>query len=607
MTSPDGGVVARLERELAAARAEVARLGRLLDLRGQDTAPAPEQLAVPAHTLVTNASSNQDKFALYADRFRSRTDVYALRSENRWTGKSWWLPAVAGGWRKGMRHESATFLPLTPEVIKDHLWGKVFIGFYPLLADNTCYFVVADFDGKAAMLDALAYVKAARTNGVPAALEISQSGRGAPVWVFFTERNPAATARAVGTTLIHEAMVLRGSMDLRSYDRLFPSQDVHSGSGFGNLIAAPFQGRRKDDGLTLFIDPGTLEPYDDQWLFLSTLDRLSPSDAQRVARQAKRTTVGNEVTVMSRSAATRVQPPMPPLVRAELGAGLRLGMSELPPAAVSTFKHAASMANPEFYQRQRLRKSTWDTPRFVRGYDITLDEHLVLPRGLRHTVTQIVERAGSRLALTDARNAGREIDVASTAELKPEQAVAVGAMLAYDDGILVAQPGQGKTVMACSIIAERATSTLVLVDKKALAEQWRSRIQQFLGIKAGQLGGGRTMLTGVVDVAMLPTLAARRDEISELTRPYGQVIVDECHHLAAGTYDDAVKRVGAQFWLGLTATPDRRDGLGELITWQLGPIRHTLAQPVNPQKPWRTPLCGFGPPGLSHQSFVVDR
>ena len=165
VTPADMGVVERVERELGAARAEIARLARLLDLRGRDTAPASEQLAVPAPALVTNASPNPDKLALYADRFRARMDVYARRYENRWTGKSGWTPAVVGGWRKGMKHESASYLPLTPEVIKEHFWGNVFIGFYPLLADNTCYFFVADFDGKPAMLDALAYAKAARTNG----------------------------------------------------------------------------------------------------------------------------------------------------------------------------------------------------------------------------------------------------------------------------------------------------------------------------------------------------------------------------------------------------------------------------------------------------------
>jgi superfamily II DNA or RNA helicase len=569
----------RLRRELDRLRAENVRLTRQLDIQGRDTAPAPEQLAVPAPTLVTMESSAQDKLALYMDRFRARTDVYAVRWENARTGQAGWMPAVAGGWRKGMDRHRADHLQLTDRVVGGHLVGDGFIGLYPLLRDNTCHFVAADFDGPAAMLDALAYVKAARANGVPAGLELSQSGRGAHVWVFFTEKVPASTARAVGTVLVHEAMVLRGTMDLRSYDRLFPNQDVLPEGGFGNLIAAPLQGRRRRDGLTVFLDLATLEPYEDQWTFLSTVDRLSPGAAQRVARRAKQTVVGSEVGAMSRSEATKVHPPLPAVVHAELGAGLRIALPQLPPAALSTFKHAASMANPKFHELQRLRKSTWDTPRFVRGYDVTLDDHLVLPRGLRHTVTAIVERAGSRLAVADVRNPGAEIDVVFAAELKPEQAVAVGAMLAHDDGVLVAPPGSGKTVIACAVIAERATSTLVLIDRKALAEQWRTQIGALLGIKAGQVGGGRRKLTGIVDIAMLPTLA-RHDDVADLTAGYGQVVIDECHHLAAAAYDHSVKRIGAQFWLGLTATPARRDGLGELVTWQLGPIRHTLAEQV---------------------------
>nr|BFE63966.1 hypothetical protein GCM10020063_084920 [Dactylosporangium thailandense] len=241
--------------------------------------------------------------------------------------------------------------------------------------------------------------------------------------MFFTEAISAAVARSVGTALIHGATVLRGSMDLRSYDRLFPNQDVLPEGGFGNLIAAPLQGRRRKDGLAAFLDLATLEPYEDQWAFLSTLDRLSPGDAARLARRAKRAVVGAEVAALSRSDATRVHPPLPVVVHAELGAPLSLDATQLTPAALSTFKHAASMANPKFYELQRLRKSTWDTPRFVRGYDLT---------------------------------------------------------------------------------------------------------------------------------------------------------VDECHHLAAAAYDHSVKRMAAQFWLGLTATPTRRDGLGELVTWQLGPVRHTI-------------------------------
>jgi superfamily II DNA or RNA helicase len=568
---------ADLRREVDRLRAENARLSRLLELRGQDTAVAPEQLSAPVAVpgLVTMASPVADKLALFADRFRARADVYAVRWENTRTGAAGWMPAVAGGWRKGMDRRGAVHLPRTPDVVAAHLVGDVFMGVYPLLPGNTCQFVVADFDGTTAMLDALAYVKAARAAAVPAALEISQSGRGAHVWIFFTDVVPAVTARAVGTALLHEAMVLRGSMDLRSYDRLFPNQDVLPDGGFGNLIAAPLHGRRRKDALTTFLDLGTLEPHEDQWAFLSTLDRLSPGDAERVAQKAKRSAIGADVAAISRSAATRVQPALPRVIHAEVGAGLSIDAAELTPAALATFKHAAAMANPKFYELQRLRKSTWDTPRFIRGYDITLDDCLVLPRGLRHSVVSIVERAGSRLAVTDVRNAGEEIDVAFAAELTTRQSTAVGALLAHDDGLLVAPPGSGKTVMCCAVIAERGTSTLILVDRKALADQWRTRIEQFLGIRPGQLGGGRRKLTGTVDIALLPSLA-RRDDVAALTQGYGHVVVDECHHLGAAAYEHSVKRIAAQFWLGLTATPTRRDGLGQLVTWQLGPVRHTM-------------------------------
>ncbi|HEY5785056.1 MAG TPA: DEAD/DEAH box helicase family protein, partial [Microlunatus sp.] len=521
-------------------------------------------------------SSIDEKLILYADRFQARTDVYALYWENARRGTRGWKPAVAGGWHRGIDSSRARYLPLTREVLIEHLAPTpLFIGLYPLFSDSSCRFLVADFDGAVAMLDALAYAKAGRAEGVPTAVELSKSGRGAHVWVFFAEAIPAATARAVGTVLLHEAMLLRGTMDLASYDRLFPNQEVLPDGGFGNLIAAPLEGIRRPQGLTVFLDLATLEPHPDQWEFLSTLDRLSPRDAWSLARRARRTVVGSEVTQLSRSLATKVQPQLPTIVHADLAAGLSVASDQLTPAAVTTFKHAASIANPKFYELQRLRKSTWDTPRFLRGYDVTLDDRLVLPRGLRHDLAQILERGGSQLAINDLRNPGAEIEVAFNGTLDDRQALAVSAILAHDDGVLVAPPGSGKTVIACAIIAERAVSTVVLLDRKVLADQWRERIRDFLGIKPGQLGGGRTKLSHVVDLMLLPTLA-RRDAVAEVTEGYGQVIVDECHHLGAAAYDHSVKAIGAQFWLGLTATPVRRDGLQDLVSWQLGPIRHVV-------------------------------
>lgn len=573
------------EEDLAFLRAENARLRALLGMDGaDDSQPGPwrptlfsDSKSEADTSPVDSKASREAKVALFRRLFVGRRDVYAARWANDRTGKAGWSPQVEGGWANARRPDRR-YLPLTDEVVRTHLAGESHIGLYPLMAGDSCRLLACDFDGSGWLLDALAYHDAARTAGIPAAVERSRSGDGGHVWMFFEQPVPAASARRIGVHLLRDAMTVRAEIDLASYDRLFPAQDFVPKGSFGNLIALPLQGECRKRGTTLFLDRSTLEPYPDQWAYLSSVDTLSLETVRALAEGMGDLTAGPDTSFRRAKRPSSVAPPE--IVPARAGAMLTIDRVGLPPDIVSALKHLASLHNPEFYEKERLRLSTWNTPRFIRCYRENLGQ-LLLPRGLREKAEKLVADAGSTLVVAEDHEEPSALGVAMRSTLTAEQRVAADALAGHKLGMLVAPPGSGKTVVGCALIARHRVPTLVIVDRNPLVEQWRERLTTHLDLTArqvGQIGGGRNKQTGIVDIAMAQSLA-RRDDIDELTSGYGMVIVDECHHVPAVTFERAVREVAARRWVGLTATPYRRDGLQALMAMHCGPVRHTMTAP----------------------------
>jgi len=442
---------------------------------------------------------------------------------------------------------------------------------------DRCVLLACDFDGPGWVLDALAYHDAASAAGVPTAIERSRSGEGAHVWTFFSGPVPAATARRVGIGLLREAMTLRAEIDLDSYDRLFPAQDFLPKGSFGNLIALPLQGECRRQGTTLFLDPASLEPYEDQWALLASVTRLSVEAAGSLADALGDIDAGPHVRVR-RASVPRSEVPTPSTVVARAGAMLAIDRVGLPPSLVSSLKHLASLHNPVFYEKERLRFSTHDTPRFIRCYRESLGE-LLLPRGVVDDARRLVEAAGSRLEVRSGCAKPTSVGFTLRTRLSDVQRVAFEAIEAHDLGVLVAPPGAGKTVIACALIAHRNVPTLVIVDRKPLVEQWRDRLVTHLDLSAreiGRLESGRDRQKGKVDLATVQSLS-RREDLGDIAASYGLVVVDECHHVPAVSFERCVRQIPVEHWLGLTATPYRRDGLQALISMFCGAVRHTVS------------------------------
>jgi superfamily II DNA or RNA helicase len=599
--------LARTTAECERLREENFRLRQLL-ARGERDGEAVELAPVVSSAVALTPASPPraepsvvEKIALFRSLFRGRDDVYAVRWE-RADGTSGYAPAMIRDWKalssvplsERRRQDKATrqLLPLTDDVIYQHLSGKITAGVYPLLADDSCWFLAADFDEESWSLDAQAFVESCRGVNVPAALERSRSGKGAHVWVFFTRPVTATLARKLGAGLLTRAMARRHQVRLRSYDRLFPNQDTMPTGGFGNLIALPLQKKPRRDNNSVFVDD-QLKPFADQWSYLAGIPRMEPSAVETLVRSLERN--GNVVGVRmslvdddsdedpwllppSRRAAEKpIAEPLPASVRVVRANLLYIAKKGLPESMLDRLSRLAAFQNPEFYKAQAMRLPTYDKPRVIGCAEESL-HFLGLPRGLLDEVTLLFKRHNIAPVVEDERFAGRPIDAVFAGSLRDRQPEAVSKLLKQDDGILCAGTAFGKTVAAIFLIAARRTNTLVLVHRGQLLAQWRERLASFLRLPVesiGQIGAGKTKKTGIIDVATIQSLYRKR-EVKDLVAEYGHIVVDECHHLSAVSFEQVMRRARAKYVTGLTATPIRKDGHHPIIYMQCGPLRFNV-------------------------------
>jgi superfamily II DNA or RNA helicase len=593
MNSPGTDPALELQRQ----RTENARLIALLEAHGIEWRPSRPTVLV-AQEPESSRLSTAEKVALFRRLFRGRTDAYPIRWESETTGRSGYAPACANEWRAGVCEKprircgdcsNRLLIPLSDAVIYDHLAGEHTVGVYPLLEDDTCYFLAVDFDAGDWRDDARAFMQSCKELGVPAALEISRSGQGAHAWMFFASRVSARDARRLGTAIISHTCSRTRQLKLESYDRLFPNQDTMPKGGFGNLIALPLQKWPRERGCSVFVD-ADLRPYPDQWACLASIQPMASHDIEPTVLRATGGVHPLDVTFIDdedmatpwkrgNTSPKKLGGTMPKSLTVTLANLIYFEKTQLPQALANRLIRLAAFQNPEFYKAQAMRMSVWDKPRVI-GNAENYPQHIALPRGCLDAAVALLRDNGIACDLSDERFGGEPIDVGFVGTLRLDQEAAVAGMLRHDTGVLCAPTAFGKTVTAAAMIARRGVNTLVLVHRTELLKQWQERLQAFLGMGngvVGTIGGGKAKPTGKIDIAVMQSVS-RQGEVNPLVENYGQVIVDECHHVGAVSFDAILKRTKAKYVLGLTATPIRRDGQQPIIFMQCGPIRYTAAK-----------------------------
>lgn len=565
-------------------------------------------------TGINNHSSIQQKIELYRSIFRGREDVYSRRFESTKTGKSGYQPACRNEWIKGIcgkpivkcsNCDNRDYLLLTDQVIEWHLRGEnpeeygskdLTIGIYPMLPDEKCWFLAADFDKSSWQEDIKAFAETCIDMVIPISVERSRSGNGGHVWLFFEEPISCMKARAIGSYIITETMERRPELGLDSYDRFFPNQDTLPQGGLGSLIALPLQKKPRENANSVFLDEN-FNPYVDQWQYLDTVKKMDLDSVESLFQKACKNgrIIGLRLpateddkpweTLPSGKKKDQISGPFPKCIQLVLANQVFIPKAGLSPSLRNALIRLAAFQNPEFYHKQAMRMPTYNIPRIICCAE-DFDKHIALPRGCLDDVKELLEHLNIRFIVIDKQFCGELLNIIFTGTLYSDQKIAATALLEHDNGILAATTAFGKTVVACYVMAQRKVNTLILVHRRQLQEQWKTRLQQFLDIDScqiGQIGAGKRKATGQIDIAIIQSLS-KKGVVDDIVAGYGHLIVDECHHISAPSFEGVTRQFKGKYITGLSATVTRKDGHHPIIYMNCGPVRYRVCAKSEAEK-----------------------
>lgn len=533
------------------------------------------------------------KIQLFMSLFKGRSDICAKR----WRNKPGYSPYCFNDFKLGICNKPkikcseckhSDFAPLDEERIEGHLLGKYVLGLYPMTVNDTCFLLAMDFDESTWYEDVKVVMKVCNENNISVYAERSRSGKGCHLWFFFEDEIKASSARKFGTIILNLAMEECGSINFSSYDRLFPSQDFLQKDGFGNLIALPLQKQVREQGNSVFIDVN-LKEIDDQWHYLSQIKKISEKEVLGICKNYKLKDMETdlETSKVDNRYISITKGDFPEILVLEKSKGIKVSKDGLSSKGLLQLRKLASYGNPEFYAKQAMRQSTYGIPRVTAVYDED-DGSINLPRGIESELLDLLEKNDINYIVKDIRYEGKQLEIKFDGQLTDRQDKAFQELVLYNEGVLSATTGFGKTVIGARIIAEKRRPTLILVHTKELARQWKERLEQFLQIDEvvekgkknksviGQLGGGKKELFGIVDIAIMQSMFERDKSVKQIISNYGLIIVDECHHISATNFSRIISSAGAKYVYGLTATPIRKDGHHPIIFMHCGPIRYKV-------------------------------